>query len=123
MLIEIDLMEEYDSLLTNPLNKKTFAVFKNPDKSEIRELSQSTNNVRFIHHKGDLHVWDGSVLHAHAIKHLGLPLTSNPPINHAFLGVAKPNFDGTLSFKETNQNIPTADAVKKWHPGALKYFK
>lgn len=126
MLIEVELVidEEYDSLVTNPLNtKQKFPVFVNPEKSEIQELAKSTNSVRFLAHKGKLHVWDASVLHAHAIKHLGLSITSTPPISHAFLGIAKPNYDGTLSFKETNQKIPTSDSIQKHHSEILHYFK
>lgn len=115
--------EEYDSLMTNPLNKKSFPVFKNPEKSEIQELSKSTNAVRFLSHGGHMYAWDASVLHAHAIKHLGLPVTSNSPVNHVFMGVAKPNYDGSLSFKETNQNIKSPNDIKQYHSGVMHYFK
>ena len=115
--------EEYDSLMTNPLNKKSFPVFKNPEKSEIQELSKSTNAVRFLSHGGHMYAWDASVLHAHAIKHLGLPITSNAPLHQAFMGVARPGGDGSLRFSETNQKITDPSLIEKYHSHLSSYFK
>jgi hypothetical protein len=118
--------EEYHSLAQDPYDKShkhAFPVFKNPTKDEIKELGQTNNTARFIAHKGDLYAFSPMLLHANAIKHLGLPITSNPPISHAFLGVAKANHDGSLAFKETNQHIPNADDIRKHHSAILHYFK
>jgi hypothetical protein len=117
--------EEYHSIATNPLNKQKRTVFINPSKDEIRELSKETNNVRFIAHKGNTYVFHGDFLHSDMIKHLGLPLESNPPINKAFLGVAKPLANGKLQFTETNQKIPanSVDLVEKLYKHLYNYFQ
>jgi hypothetical protein len=114
--------EEYDSLLKSPWNDKVaHPVYKNPDKSEISDLSKTTDNVRFISHKKNMYVWDGSILHRHAIRHLNLPISSSPLIKDAFLGVAKPNSDGTLAFDSTEQRIN--EPIHKYHSHILQYFK
>ena len=115
--------EDYDSLMTNPLNKEKYPVFVDPTKDEIKELSKDTNNVRFISHNGKMFLFHDGILHAHAIKHLGLPISNAPPIHQAFLGIAKPNADGTLSYSGTNQVITRPNALNQYHRHILKYFK
>jgi len=119
---ELFVYEEYESLVDNNFNKTKHPVFVNPNKDEIREYSKTTNNVRFIAHNNKFYIFHGSVLHAHAIKQLGLPITSEPHITHAFLGIAKPNNNGTLSFSDSNQKNIDPNVVKTKYQYINKYF-
>lgn len=114
--------EEYDSLINNPINRTKHPVFVNPTKDEIRELSQGTNNARFIAHNNKFYLFNGSVLHAHAIKQLNLPIGSEPHISQAFLGIAKPNANGTLTFSDTNQKNIDPNIIKDKYQYINKYF-
>lgn len=114
--------EEYDSLIDNPINRTKHPVFVNPTRNEIRELSRETNNARFIAHNNKLYVFNGSVLHAHAIKQLKLPINSEPHISQAFLGIAKPNANGTLTFTDTNQKNIDTKTINDKYQYINKYF-
>lgn len=115
--------EEYDSLVSSPVNKRKYPIFKNPDRSEIKDLAKETNLVRFIAHKGDFYTFNGALLHAHAINHLKLPISHEPPIEDAFLGVAKASSDGRLSYYDSNQlKAKDAHRVDKLHPQVRKYL-
>lgn len=115
--------EEYHSLMNSPIDKRKYPIFKNPDKSEIKELAKDTNLVRFISHKGDFYVFNGSLLHSHAIKHIGLPISDDPPIKDAFLGIAKASTNGKMEFYDSNQkDAKNPKDVMKYHEHIMKYL-
>lgn len=116
--------EEYHSLVKNPLNKKIHTVYVDPTKDEIRELAKETNVARFISHDNHLYLFHGELLHSDAINHLKLPIyVDKPPIEKAFLGIAKPNANGKLQYTDSNQLKQTdIGKVPKFHPHLGKYF-
>ncbi len=99
---ELMINEEYHSLVSSPINRKKYPIFMNPTSSEIKELGEDTNLVRFIMYDGNFYAFSGALLHAIAIKHLGLPISSDPNINQAFLGIAKA-VGGRLQYYDSNQ--------------------
>ena len=119
--------EEYHSLVKNPLNKKIHSIFIDPTKQEIKELSKEMNVARFISFDNHFYLFDGSLLHSDAINHLKLPIyTDNPSIKKVFLGICKPNTNGTLTYLDSNQIKPTTETLEKiniFHSHIDKYFK
>ncbi len=99
---ELMINEEYHSLVDSPINRKKYPIFVNPTSSEIKELGEDTNLVRFIMYDGKLYAFSGALLHATAIKHLGLPISNDPSIRDAFLGIAKA-IGGRLQYYDSNQ--------------------
>jgi hypothetical protein len=115
--------EEYHSLAKSGVNKKAYPIFINPTRSEVKELAKENNIVRFISHKGDLYAFSGELLHAHAIKHLELPVSNDPPIKDAFLGIAKASANGSMEFYDTNQSAANnIGEIIKHHSNLARYF-
>ena len=116
--------EEYLSGVAGRTGNSYHEIFRNPDASEIRDLKKESVFVRFIAMKNDLFVFPASLLHAEAIHHLKLSISSTPPVRVAFLGVAKINGPTSLELHETNQQMSATDAAKveTFHPILRKYF-
>jgi hypothetical protein len=132
--------EEYiSSVVPSYVRAKTdpdsfLPIFKNPDKSEIRELADFGNKVRFIAYKNNLYVFPAELLHLSAVKELakipeiGIPISagsdSHPKV--AFLGIAKINL-GTykLKFTETNQKLDSnaLDYIEKNYGYIERFFE
>lgn len=115
--------EEYVTLVKQIHDKKPYPIFINPSRGEIRELAREENLARFIAYQNQFFLFSASLLHANAIKKLELPLSSEPSINDAFLGVAKANLDGTLDYYTSNQiSDEQLDEVSKLYRYINKYF-
>ena len=61
-LKELVTNEEYHSLVGSTLNKNKYPIFVNPTRSEIRELAQESNLIRFIAYKNDFYVFNAALL-------------------------------------------------------------
>jgi len=122
--VDIDLVgEEYETIVKQQHDKKTYTVFVNPTKKEIRELAASEPLARFIAFAGQFYLFNASLLHATAIKKLDLPLTSTPNINDAFLGVARVSAAGTLEYYDSNQvSEQNLEGAVRKYPYILKFF-
>jgi hypothetical protein len=120
---ELVTTEEYDSLVKSPLDKRHYPIFVNPTRSEIKELAKETNLVRFIAHNGLFYLFNGALLHAYVIKHLELPISPEPTIEVAFLGIAKASPAGTLEYYDSNQLKPKdVHKVPQLYPYIEKYL-
>jgi hypothetical protein len=128
--------EEYVSSVNSPFKGKAkedtfFPIFKNPDKSEIKELKQFGVSVRFIIYKKNVYVFPAELLHVNAICQLSIDIgiprdlhsTNDPKV--AFLGIAKINL-GTLKLTvtDTNQNLTPLDLqwIEKNYTFMDRYF-
>lgn len=67
-------------------------------------------------------MFSAALLHAFVIKHLELPLSLDPNINDAFLGIAKANLNGTLAYYDSNQKIPNAEIIAKKYSFLSRWF-
>jgi hypothetical protein len=115
--------EDYVALVKQLHNKKTYPIFVNPSRSEIKELAREENLARFIAFNGHFYLFNASLLHATAIEKLGLPLSSSPSINDAFLGVAKASLYGALEYYDSNQiSDEQLESVSKAYRYIAKYF-
>ena len=124
--LKLPVTEEYHSLVGTGLNKKTYTIFIDPTKDEIKELARESNSARFIVFQNHLYIFSAEVLHSFAIKHLGFPISNDPPVKYAFLGIAKPNLNGTLVFTDSNQTLSAKDSadLERIHGKVLStYFK
>lgn len=121
-LKELITTEEYHPLAGSPINKNKYPIFINPVRSEIRELAKESNLIRFIAYKDDFYVFNAALLYAYVIKHLNLPISSEPPISKAFLGIAKANLNGTLQYYDSNQTIRDFSVIPDLYPYLSKWF-
>ena len=122
-LKEITTTEEYHSLVKSPLNKNIYPIFVNPTRSEIRELAQESNLVRFIAYRENFYVFNAALLHAFVIEHLKLPISKTPTIKDAFLGIAKASYNGTLKYYDSNQlTARDVDKVPTLYPYLTKWL-
>jgi hypothetical protein len=131
--------EEYVSSVASTVKNKSkeetfFPIFKNPDKSEIKELKKFGVSVRFIVYKKDVFVFPSELLHNFAVRELhsavGIPrdlysdAMYDPRI--AFFGIAKINL-GTmkLSVTDTNQTMTpeTIEYIEKNYKFMDRYFE
>mgnify|MGYP001087810994 CR=1 FL=1 len=122
---EINLEESYLTHVLNPISNKKYPVYKNPSIRDIRDLSGETNAVAFVSHDKNLYVFHGGLLHKDVIPQLKLPIPNHkdPDPKVAFLGRAKPNSNGTLSFSGSNQQIKDPNLIQKHHSHLSQWFK
>jgi hypothetical protein len=108
-----------------------FPIFKNPDKSEIKELKKFGVHVRFAIYKKDVFVFPAELLHVNALRELsseiGLPRdlysTNDPKV--AFFGIAKINLGSLkLTVTDTNQRLTPEDLqwIEKNYTFMDRYF-
>lgn len=117
--------EEYVAGISPRHNKKEYyEIFKNPTSSELMNIRSKGIFARFIAIKNDIYVFPAELLHADAIKELELPISNDPPVNKAFLGVAK-IVGSKLHLHTTNQTMTAASAarVEQDHPVLKKFFE
>lgn len=123
---EIMINEDYHSLVSSPINRKKYPIFINPSRSEINELSEDTNLIRFIIYQGNFYAFSGALLHATAIKHLELPISNDPPISEAFLGIAKAVPGGKLQYYDSNQlkrgDEEELEQITKLYPDLIQKY-
>ena len=116
--------ESYLTHVLNPISNKKYPVYKNPSVRDIRELSGETNAAAFISHDKNLYVFHGGLLHKDVIPQLKLPISGHDPDpRQAFLGRAKPNSNGTLSFSGSNQKITDPGLIEKHHDHLKTWFR
>lgn len=71
----LEMNEEYEDMIRK--GKDEISIFKNPDRTEMRDASERHLTLRWIldMENRDLYVWDGYViLHNQVVKHLRLNL-------------------------------------------------
>jgi hypothetical protein len=100
-------------------DKTTSGVLVNPDESELRELVQSSNLIKFIgvHSEQKIYLWDGEKtfredLWSSVMSWLGIPNKGG-----LALGELRPK-DGKLHIALSQTDKKNID---KWYPGLVNY--
>jgi hypothetical protein len=123
--------EEYESVLKHPHANTHFTIFKNPDRKELQELSNFSNQIRFVLdiENKDIYIWNYRLLHQYVANHLkfSYPSTSKYIYGEAEIELQSAKFEhvsleyihGIEALKSLD-SISRSDLIKKWFLG--KYF-